>query len=313
MKLQQLRYFVEVVRHGFSVSETAKVLFASQPGVSHGIHQLEQHLKTTLFVRRGKRILGLTDAGRDVLVIAERMIFDAENLRRLTSELHGQASGELVVAATHAQARYLLPPMIRAFTKTYPRVRLSIKLCNPVEAIDYVRRGEAHLCVSTEIVADAKDLLMIPGAKWTRCVITTPRHPLLQCEPLELSAIAEYPLITYDFALSGNSQIASAFEKEGLTPTIVLTSADTGILKTLVAAGLGVGIISSLAFSRTEDRDLKMLDASHLFPSSMTTIGVRRDGHITRYMCDFIKRVLPESTRSKVDTLLTERGGERLR
>lgn len=304
MKFQQLRCFAEVVRHGYSVSDAARALFASQPGVSHHVRQLEQELKCAVFVRRGKRILGLTNTGREVLAIAERIISDAENLKRLAGESRRDVSGELVVAATHTQAHYLLPPLVRAFLAKYPNVRLCIKPCSPTEAVDYVRRGEANLCVSTEVVGEAKELVMIPGPRWIRCVITPPKHPLLKRTPLRLADIAAYPLVTYDFAFSKASKIRTAFEREGLTPTIALTSADTGILKTFVAARLGVGIIASIAFNKAEDRNLRMLDASHLFDSSMTAIGIHRDSYIAGYMYDFIERVLPGTGRKTVDGLL---------
>jgi LysR family transcriptional regulator, cys regulon transcriptional activator len=304
MKLQQLRYFVEVVRHGFCISDAALALYASQPGVSHHIRQLEQQLKFALFVRRGKRILGLTNTGRDVLAIAERIISDSENLKRLANESQKEATGEFIIAATHTQAHYLLPPLVRAFIAKYPKVQLCIKPCSPTEAAEYVRRGEANLCVSTEVVGAVKELVMIPGRKWTRCVITPPKHPLLQCRPLQLADIARYPLVTYDFAFSKPSKIRAGFEKHGLVPTIALTSADTGILKTFVAARLGIGIIASIAFNEAEDKNLRMLDASHLFESSITAIGIHRDTYMTRYMYDFIERVLPGTGDGAVAALL---------
>ncbi len=303
MKLQQLRSFVQVVRHGFNVSDAAHALYASQPGLSHHIRQLEQQLKSPLFVRRGKRIAGLTKTGRDVLAVAERIISDTENLQRIAGESQKEVSGELVVSTTHTQARYVLPPLVRTFIVKYPKVRLCIKPCSPTEAAEYVRCGEAQLCISTEVVASVKELAMIPGKKWIRCVITPPKHPLLLRKPLDLADIAQYPLITYDFAFAKMSTIRTAFESRGLTPFVTLTSADAGIIKTYVAAGLGIGLIASIAFNKAEDRDLRMLDASHLFDSSMTTVGIHRDSYVTRYMYDFIQLVLPGTTRSTIDAL----------
>lgn len=306
MKLQQIRAFVEIVRHDLSVSDAAQALFTSQPGISHHIRKFEEELRSELFIRRGKRIIKLTTTGQDVLAISERILADAENLRRVAGEAQNEAEGDLVVATTHTQAHYTLPNVVRAFIAKHPKVRLGIKPCNPMQAADMVRRGEANLCISTEVVGTVSELVMIPGERWTRCVITPPKHPLLYTHPLDLEAIQKYPLITYDFAFQKNSKIRNAFEAKGLMPRIVLTSADTGIIKTHVSAGLGIGLIASIAYNKAEDKDLRKLDASHLFESSMTTIGVHRNSYMTGYMYDFIQLVFPRVKRRAVDALLVK-------
>lgn len=304
MKLQQIRAFVEIVRRDLSVSDAAQALYTSQPGISHHIRRFEEELGSEVFVRRGKRIIDLTAVGRGALAISQRILADAENLKRLATESQDEAEGDLVVATTHTQAHYTLPDVVRAFIAAHPKVRLGIKPCNPMEAADMVRRGEANLCISTEVVGGVKELVMIPGEKWTRCVITPPRHPLLRARPLSLEAIQRYPLITYDFAFQKNSKIRNAFEAKGLVPTVVLTSADTGIIKTHVSAGLGIGLIASIAYDKAEDKHLRKLDASHLFESSMTTIGLHRNSYVTRYMYDFIHLVLPRVKRRAIEELL---------
>jgi LysR family transcriptional regulator, cys regulon transcriptional activator len=304
MKLQQLRAFVEVVRRDLSVGEAAKALFTSQPGLSHHIRTLENELKSEIFVRRGKRIVALTKTGRDVLAISQRILSEAENLKRIVGDSQDEAEGDLIVAATHTQARYTLPAVVRTFIATHPKVRLSIKPCSPMEAADLVRRGEANLCISTEVVGIVEELVMIPGEAWDRCVITPPKHPLLRVRRLDLESIQKYPLITYDFAFQKHSKIRAAFEARGLSPSIVLTSADTGIIKTYVSAGLGVGIIASIAYHRAQDTNLRKLDASHLFESSMTAIGLHRNSYVPRYMYDFIQLVFPRVNRNLVKQLV---------
>jgi len=301
MKLQQLRYLVEVVRQDLNITEAARALYTSQPGVSHHIRLLEDELGFEVFVRRGKRVVALTAAGREVLAIAERMISDSENLRRLAGDTSREASGDLVVAATYTQAHVALPAVVRAFMARHPKVRLSIHPCSPGEAAERVRRGEATLCLSTEVVGAFADLVMLPGERWHRCVITPPRHPLLRARRLDLAAIANYPLVTYDFAFTTGSKIQRAFEGAGLTPRVVLTSTDPRIIKTYVCAGLGIGLIASIAFEKADRRRLRLLDASRLFESSITTIGIHRNSYITSYMYDFIGLVLPEMDRAAID------------
>jgi len=306
VKLQQLRYLVEIVRQGLNVTDAAHALFTSQPGVSHHIRQLEQELGLTVFVRRGKRVIGLTRAGQDVFAVAERIVSEAENLRRIANESQAERGGDLVVATTHTQAYYTLPAVVRKFMARHPKVRLSIKPCSPLEAAELVRRGEAGLCISTDVVASFSELIMFPGEKWNQCVITPPRHPLLRSKRLSLADIATFPLVTYDFAFWKHSKIRDAFESNGLRPTVVLTSTDPGIIKTYVSAGLGIGLIASIAFNKAADIHLRRIDASHLFHSSITAIGIHRNSYISGYMYDFIELVLPHMDRRAVNAAMTK-------
>jgi LysR family cys regulon transcriptional activator len=306
MKLQQLRYLVEVARHGLNVTDAARALYTSQPGVSHHIRQLEDELGFKLFVRRGKRLVALTSPGRDVLEIAKRMMADSENLRRLAGDTARDGGGELIVATTYTQAHVTLPAVVKAFMARHPKVHLSIHPCSPGEAAERVRRGEATLCLSTEVVAAFRDLVMLPGEPWHRCVITPPRHPLLRARRLDLAAIARYPLVTYDFAFRTGSKIRTAFEAAALTPRVVLTSTDPRIIKTYVSAGLGIGLIASIAFEKADRRRLRLLDASRLFESSITTVGIHRNSYITSYMYDFIGLVLPRMDRAAIDAWMAD-------
>ncbi len=292
---------VEIVRRNFSVSEAAQSLFTSQPGVSHHVRILEEELGVPIFVRRGKRLVGLTRMGQEIVAIAERIVLDTENLKRVARASQTPAVGDLVVATTHTQAYHALPAVIRKFLARHPGIRLSLQPCSPVEAAELVVRGEAHLCVSTEVVASFPDLVMLPGPKWSRCVITPAKHPLLAERRLRLASIAKYPLVTYDFAFDKHSKVRDAFERESLSPRVVLTSTDPGIIKTYVASGLGIGLIGAVAFDARKDRNLRMLDASHLFESSITTIGIHRNTYVEAWLYDFIELFLPAMSRAEVD------------
>jgi LysR family cys regulon transcriptional activator len=243
--------------------------------------------------------------------VADARLRRVERARRLAGEASGEASGDLVVAATYTQAHVALPNAVRAFMARHPKVRLTIQPCSPIDAAERVRRGEATLCLSTEIVGEFDELVMFEGALWHRGVIAPLGHPLLRARKLDLPQIARYPLVTYDFAFRKGAKIQSAFDAARLTPRVVLTSTDPRIIKTYVSAGLGIGLIASIAFEKGDSRRLRFLDARHLFESSVTTVGVHRNSYVTRYMEDFIRLVLPGIDRATIDAAMAARSLQR--
>lgn len=310
MNLQQLRYVVEVARAGFNVSDAAEALFTSQPGVSKQLKLLEEELGIEIFIRHGKRLTGITEPGRQVLAIAERMLRDVDNLKQVGAEFSREAAGRLGIATTHTQARYALPPVIRRFVELYPSVQLSLHQGNPSQCCDYVLSGEADIAVATEAISEVGDLVMLPCYQWNRVVIAPPGHPILAEKPLTLEAIARHPIITYDFAFTGRSQINKAFLARGLRPNVTLTAIDSDVIKTYVALGLGIGIIAGMAFDPAEDRNLGAADASHLFESSTTRIGVRKNAYLRGYTYAFIELFAPHLTRKVVDAALAGHGSD---
>ena len=249
MKLQQLRYLCEVARRDLSVSAAAEALFTSQPGVSKQIKGLEQELGIEIFVRNGKRLVSVTEPGRAVIAIAERMLADAANLKRAGEDFAGEKIGTLTIATTHTQARYALPKAVAAFKRRYPKVQLFIHQGNPTQICEQVAQGEADLCVATEHIAEHPGLVALPCYQWNRCIVVPARHPLLKVAPLTLEAVAKYPIVTYDFAYANRSVVNRAFEQRGLKPQVVLTAFDADVIKTYVELGLGVGIMASMARS----------------------------------------------------------------
>lgn len=307
MKLQQLRYLLEVYRQGLNVSAAAETLFTSQPGVSKQIRLLEDELGVEVFVRSGKRVTGVTPPGRIILEIAERILRDAENMKQAGQEFSNEAVGRLSIATTHTQARYALPEVLKAFIQRYPQVRLSLHQGNPTQVAEMVISGEADIAIATESIDMYKELITLPCRQWNRSVITPPGHPLLEQQPLSLKAIAKYPLITYDFAFAGRSKINKAFEARGLTPNIVLTALDSDVIKTYVELGLGVGIVARMAFDPGRDIYLREMDASHLFDFSTTKIGLRRGGYLRAYEYDFIELFAPHLPRKSVEAAINVR------
>jgi LysR family cys regulon transcriptional activator len=304
MKLQQLRYLVQVVKSGLNVSDAADVLHTSQPGISKQVRLLEDELGVEIFVRHGKRVVEITEPGRTIVAIAQRVLKEADNLKQAGKEFASETTGSLTIATTHTQARYALPQVIKRFVTRYPEVRLSLHQGSPMQIAQAVVDGEADLVIATEGIAQFDELVMLPCYQWNRCVIAPPKHPLLKVERLTLEAIAKYPLITYDFAFTGRSAMQRAFEHKGLIPNVVLTAIDSDIIKTYVSLGLGIGILASMAFDEKEDKGLRAIDASHLFEPSATRIGIRRNTYLRGYVYDFIEMFAPHLTRNAVDTAM---------
>ena len=301
MKLQQLRYLAEVARRGLNVSETAEALHTSQPGVSKQIRALENELGIQVFARHGKRLVSVTEPGKAVIAIAERILAEAQNLRRAGEEYANDKLGTLTIAATHTQARYALPTAVAAFKRRYPKVELLIHQGNPTQICDQVLAGEADMAVATEMIALVPELVSLPVYQWNRCVVVPPRHPLLKAGPLTLEKLAQYPIVTYDFAFANRSLVQKAFENHGLRPHVVLSAQDSDVIKTYVELGLGVGILAKMAFNERRDRPLRAIDASHLFESSTTRLGIKRGAYLRRYAYEFIELFAPRLPRNVVE------------
>ncbi|SFP72527.1 LysR family transcriptional regulator, cys regulon transcriptional activator [Nitrosomonas cryotolerans] len=300
MKLQQLRFLCEIAYQGLNLSKAAKKLHTSQPGVSKQIHQLEDELGVDIFIRNGKRIVQITQPGQMIIKIAERILRDAENLKKVGQEFIHEANGTLTIATTHTQARYALPPVIQRFTARYPKVKLILRQGSPTQISALVTSGEADIAIATEGIELFHELVMLPCYQWNRCVIAPARHPLLKLKELTLEAISLYPIITYDHAFTGRSKVNQAFEAKGLTPNVVLTAIDADVIKTYVELGLGVGILAKMAFDSARDKQLRSIDASHLFEPSTTRIGISRNSYLRGYTFDFIEMFAPHLNQDAV-------------
>ena len=304
MKLHQLRYLREIARQNLSISQAAEALHTSQPGVSKQIQLLEDELKLQIFQRNGKRLTGITEPGRIILDLAERVMRELENIKRVGEEYMHVETGTLTIATTHTQARYYLPAAVKAFVQAYPGVKLTIHQGNPTQVTEQVARGEADIGIATEAISRHEALFCLPCYQWNRCVVMPHGHPLLDDAPLTLQKIARYPLITYDFAFTGASLVSRIFGDEGLQPNVVLTAIDADVIKTYVGLGLGVGLLANMAYDPQRDANLAMLEAGHLFPLSTTYLGLRRDAYLRGYVYDFIEMLAPHNDRRAVDAAL---------
>jgi LysR family transcriptional regulator, cys regulon transcriptional activator len=304
VNLQQLRYLCAVVDHGLNVSDAAEALYTSQPGISKQIRQLEDELGVEVFVRQGKRLAQLTPAGAIVVSTARRALTEIANLKRVADEFRREDEGELAIATTHTQARYVLPNVLKAFAARYPKVRLVLHQGNPRQVAEQTASGEADLGIATEALTEYPELATLPCYDWNRVVIVPKAHPLTKVKPLTLEAIARYPIVTYDFAFTGRSLTNAAFAARGLTPNVVLTALDADVIKTYVALGMGVGIIAEMAYDAPRDGDFACLDASHLFEKSTTRLALRRNVFLRGYAYAFISLFAPRYDRRAVDAAL---------
>jgi LysR family cys regulon transcriptional activator len=302
MKLQQLRYVVEVAKRGLNVSDASEVLHTSQPGVSKQIKLLEGELGVVIFTRSGKRLTGVTEPGKLVLDFARRILGDAQSLKRVGEDYADEEGGTLDVATTHTQARYALPAVVQRFMAAFPRVRLRLHQGNPEQVADWTLQGDVDIGIATEALAGHAGLLTLPCYQWSHVVIAPVGHPILQSGPLTLAGLASHPLITYDPTFTGRTRLDQAFERAGLTPNVVLSAIDSDVIKTYVTLGLGLGIIAEMAFDPARDAGLVALPAKHLFESSTTRLSVRRDAYLRKFDYAFIELFAPQLTRKMVQT-----------
>ena len=300
MKLHQLRYIWEVAKQDLNVSQAAAQLYSSQPGISKQIRLLEEELGLQIFTRRGKHLVEITPAGREILETSGEILQQVEKIQLVAQEHSDERKGSLSLATTHTQCRYVLPPIIRRFIKKYPYVALQLHQGTPTQISAAAADAGADFAIATEALELYSDLIMLPCYRWNRSILVPKGHPLADEDELSLYKISTYPVVTYTFGFTGRSKLDEAFDAQGLKPRVVLTAADADVIKTYVRLGLGIGIVASMAFDAEIDSDLVALDASTLFESSTTKIGFRRNSYLRGYMYDFIEMFAPHLDRDLV-------------
>lgn len=310
MNFQQLRSVRETVRRGFNLTEVAEALFTSQPGVSRQIRELEEELGVTIFERNGKRLTGLTEPGKAILRIVERLLVEHENLKTAGEEYSGQTVGALTIATTHTQARYALPSVVRRFRERYPDVKLHLNQSKPDEIARAVIDGKADVGIATESLQGYADLSSFPCYQWHHIVVVPPGHALLDVRSIGLGDLARFPIVTYEPGFTGRPHIDEAFAKHDLAPDIVLTAMDADVIKTYVAEGLGIGIIAEMAFNAEADLHLRAIEANHLFASNMTRLAVRRGAYLRAYTFAFIELFASHLARDVIEKAMTVEGDD---
>lgn len=307
MKLQQLRYIVEVLNHNLNVSATAESLYTSQPGISKQVRMLEDELGIQVFERSGKHLTKVTPAGEEVIAIAREILGKVDSIKAVANEHTLPDQGKLNIATTHTQARYALPAKIKQFMQRYPRVSLHMHQGSPEHISELAAKGTADFAIATEALHLYQDLIMLPCYHWNRSIIVPKDHPLSQAGRVTIEQLGEYPIVTYVHGFTGRSELDRAFSAAGITPNVVFTATDADVIKTYVKAGLGVGVVATMAFDVQHDKGLVAIPAQHLFAPSTTKIGFRKGTFLRNYMFEFIETFAPHLTKTVVEEAMQQR------
>lgn len=313
MNLQQCRFVRETIRRDFNLTEAAKALYTSQPGVSKAIIEFEDELGIKIFERHGKRIKGLTKPGVAVSQIIERIMREVDNLKKVSDEFARRDEGGLVIACTHTQARYLLPKVIPLFRQQFPKVHLSLAEGSPAQLAEMVLQEQADVALATESLALTPGLVTLPVYDWEHIVVVRPDHPLAELRSsaarnLSLAQLAQYPIVTYDRAFTGRSTIDDMFASQDIRPDIVLEAIDADVIKTYVDVGLGIGIIAGVAYDPRRDANLVGLPVGHLFGTHTTRVGVKAGVFLRDYVYTLLEMLAPTLTRSLVNEAMQQGG-----
>jgi DNA-binding transcriptional LysR family regulator len=300
MTLVQLRYLIAIADSGLNITLAAERVHATQPGLSKQLRQLEDELGFQLFVRKGKSLDTVTQAGAQVIERARNILAEAANIRAIAADLRNDARGELRIATTHTQARFALPAAIAALSISYPQVSVHLQPSRDAEVLTQLEAGHVDLAVISSAGTPPAFGIALPAYHWQRVIVTPPGHPLAaRAQPPSLAELAALPLVSYESSLKSESSLRRAFEAVGLTPQIAMTAGDADLIKTYVRAGLGIGVLAEMAM-QPGDTDLHRLPADHLFAACTTWIVLRRESVLREYMLEFIRRFAPHLERRAV-------------
>lgn len=304
MKLQQLRFLLAVVENDLNITAAAEALYTSQPGVSKQIRLLEDELELQIFVRNGKRVEALTEAGRRVVEHASRILNEAERIKSLADELRGEEHGTLTIATTQTQARYVLPEVIGNFRRRYPKVDFHLHQGTTEQIARMLDDRQIDFAIVSGSSEPFPDVATLPVYQWDRVLVVPRDHPLAAASrPPDLETLARHPLVTYLFSDRPESSLMSSFASHGLSPRIAFTARDADVIKTYVRSGFGVGILAGLAVEPEADADLVVIEIPELFPRLTTWIGYSKDLLLKKYHCEFIRLLAPHLTEDVLDSI----------
>jgi LysR family cys regulon transcriptional activator len=301
MNLHQFRFVQEAVRRDLNLTETAKALFTSQPGVSKAILELEGELGVDIFARHGKRLRRITEPGQQVLRSIEIIMREVNNLKRIGDEFSKQDAGTLSIATTHTQARYFLPEPIAQLRKRFPKVNISLHQGAPKQVAQMVVDEVADIGIATEALTDFGELVTLPCYEWQHAVVMPPHHPLTQVERISLEDLALQPLVSYHPSYSGRTRVDRAFAARRLKPNIVLEAIDADVIKTYVRLGLGIGILAELAVrDDPPGGDLVARPVGHLFGQNVTRVAFKRGAYLRNFVYAFAEMLSDRLSRALI-------------
>ena len=308
MNLHQFRFVQEAVRRDLNLTETAKALFTSQPGISKAILELEAELGIDIFARHGKRLRRVTEPGQQVLKSIEVILREVGNLKRIGEEFSKQDAGTLSIATTHSQARYFLPEPVAQLRKRFPKVNISLHQGAPDQVARMLIEEVADIGLATEALSGYPELVTLPCYEWQHAIVMPAGHPLAQVERISLEDLALLPIVTYHPSFSGRTRVDQAFATRHLLPTVVLEAIDADVIKTYVRVGLGVGIVAEAAVrDDPPGGDLVSRPAGHLFGQNVTRIAFKRGAYLRNFVYAFAEMLSDRLNRGVISRAL---GGE---
>jgi len=288
MNLHQFRFVQEAVRRNLNLTETAKALFTSQPGISKAILELEDELGVDIFARHGKRLRRVTEPGAEVLKSIEVIMREVGNLKRIGEEFSKQDAGTLSIATTHTQARYFLPEPVSQLRKRFPKVNISLHQGAPAQVAQMVIEEVADIGIATEALAEHGELVSLPCYEWQHAVVMPAGHPLAQLERITLEDLAQQPLVSYHPSFSGRTRVDQAFAARRLKPNIVLEAIDADVIKTYVRLGMGIGVLAEIAVrDDPPNGDLVSRPVGHLFGPNVTRVAFKRGAYLRNFVYAF--------------------------
>lgn len=303
MKLQQLRYIVEVVNNDLNVSLTSEKLYTSQPGISKQIKLLEDELGVQIFTRVGKHLSEVTPVGEKIISLAKEILNKSKDIKIIAKEFSQPNQGSLTITTTYTQARYTLPVVIQKFMQQYPHIILHMEQGSSQQCLLQAQTGQADFAIITDLSQLSDDMIALPCYHWNQAVIVMKDHPLAKSNMISIEELSKYPLVSYDFSNDG-SDLNQAFINAKQLPNIVFSTTDADLIKTYVKLGVGVGIVAKMAVNENIDSDFVVLNAGHIFPYSTTYIAFARSLFLRSYMYDFISQFSPHLNRQTVDRLI---------
>lgn len=301
MNLHQFRFVQEAVRQNLNLTETAKALFTSQPGISKAILELEGELGVDIFARHGKRLRRVTEPGQQVLRSIEIIMREVNNLKRIGDEFSKQDAGTLSIATTHTQARYFLPEPIAQLRKRFPKVNISLHQGAPKQVAQMVIDEVADIGIATEALTELDELVTLPCYEWQHAVVMAPNHPLAQVDRISLEDLAIEPLVSYHPSYSGRSRVDQAFAARKLKPNIVLEAIDADVIKTYVRLGLGIGILAEISVrDDPPGGELVSRPVGHLFGQNVTRVAFKRGAYLRNFVYAFAEMLSDRLSRALI-------------
>ena len=304
MNLHQFRFVQEAVKRNLNLTEVAKSLHTSQPGVSKAILELEEELGIEIFGRHGKRLKRVTEPGEHVLKSIDIILREVHNLKRIGEQYSAQDSGTLSIATTHTQARYVLPLPVAQLRSAYPNVNISLHQGAPEQVARMVLDETAEIGIATESLSDYPELITLPCYEWEHVLVLPKDHPLASVADLQLSDLAKEPIITYHPSFTGRTRIDKAFAAQHLTPRIALEAIDSDVIKTYVRLGMGVGIVAEMAVRDITDEDLLVRPAGHLFGRNLARIAFKKQAYLRQFVYEFAQLLNPELNAARIAELM---------